>query len=59
MDVAAVYPDLWSALGVNGPDLIILEKVRTLFSVFDGFTHEGNASAASMRRNSPSESNTL
>ena len=31
----------------------------TLFSALVGVTHEGSSSAASMRRNSPSESKTL
>ena len=33
--------------------------VHTLFSAFVGVTHDGRASAASIRRNSPSESITL
>ena len=35
------------------------ERVRTLFTAFEGFTHFGRKSAASMSRNSPSESLTL
>lgn len=50
-------PDL-----AGSSDVLCTEKNDaglTLFSALVGVTHEGSSSAASMRRNSPSESKTL
>lgn len=57
--MGAVDPDLWNAQGMNGFYFLTRRVGCTLFSVFDGLTHEGKTSAASISKNSPSESKVL
>ena len=54
-------PDLRGPYGSGQHDKLWLERKRwrTLFSALVGVTHDGSSSAASMSKNSPSESNTL
>ena len=58
MEVALVDPDLHER---NSDHMRCqeLEEVRTLFSTTEGVTQDGRESAASISRNSPSESRTL
>jgi hypothetical protein len=58
VEAALVDPDLRGRiLGRLGCQE--LEEVRTLFSTTEGVTQDGRESAASISRNSPSESRTL
>ncbi len=58
MKVTLVDPDLHGRI-LGRMRCQELEEVRTLFSTREGVTHEGRQSAASISRNSPSESRTL
>lgn len=58
MEVALVDPDLHGRI-LARLRCQELEEVRTLFSTTEGVTQDGRESAASISRNSPSESRTL
>lgn len=58
MEVRLVDPDLMDVFQA-ACDARSSKRLRTLFSATEGVTHEGKHSAASISRNSPSESRTL
>lgn len=58
MEVALVDPDLHGRI-LGHMWCQKLEEVRTLFSTTEGVTQDGRESAASINRNSPSESRML